>query len=308
MSRSRRPAERPSNPDKLLWPEAGFTKQDYWDYVSRVGDRMLLHLSERPLTFVRHPAGVGKQGFFQKDLPEHAPAWIHRFEHWSEDSKRTIRYPVARDLDDLRWMANMAAVELHPGWARIDRPDRPDRFAIDIDPGDDPDLLIPATRWLKEVLDALGLDSMVKTSGKRGLHVYVPIERRYDFSEVRAFGLALARACAASHRRELTVEMRKARRKGRLLLDWSRNGTSQTVVGAYSPRTNPLGTVSTPLDWDEVTVGLDPTAFTLATVPDRGDPWADPPGPQRIETARSALADMGFEAVDRSPRSSAPIE
>jgi bifunctional non-homologous end joining protein LigD len=297
-----------SNPDKVLWPEAGFTKQDLWDYVERAADRLLPHLAERPLTLKRYPSGVHRQGFFQKDLPDHAPAGIARFTAWSEASRRDVAYAVAGDVEDLRWFAQMNTVELHPWFSRVDRPDRPDLLGFDLDPGAPTQSVVDAARWLREVLDALGLDSMVKTSGKRGLHVYVPVERRYGFGELRAFGLAVARAVAARHPDRLTVEMRKANRGDRLLLDWSRVGPGQTLVAAWSPRAHPAGTVSTPLRWDEVTSGLDPTAFTLATALDRDDPWAAPPPFQRIERARAALAEQGFDAEDLSPRSSRTVE
>lgn len=290
---SRRPTE-PSKPDKLLWPDAGFSKRDLWEYLAAVGERMLPWFADRPLTLLRHPDGITASGFFQKDLPRHAPDDLDRYDTTVDGGERPVSYLVPHTVADLQWAGNAGAVELHPGSARVDRIDRPDLCTLDLDPGDDPDLVVPAARWLHEILEVLGLESMVKTSGKRGLHVALPLERRYPYDQVRAFGRGIAAACAASHPKELTTEMRKARRGGRLLLDWSRNGTWQTVVGAYSPRIHPAGTVSAPLSWDEVTDDLDPTTLTLTTVPDRGDPWADRPGPQRIETAQHALVDQGY--------------
>jgi bifunctional non-homologous end joining protein LigD len=297
-----------SSPDKVLWPDPGYTKQDLWDYLTGIAPRLLPQVLDRPLTLKRYPDGLaGDQSFFQKDLPKHAPAALDRFCQWSESSKREVCYLVAGDVGALRWAAQFSALELHPWLARRDRPDRPDTLMFDLDPEEDPAEACAAAHHLKAVLDALELPSMVKTSGKRGLHVVVPIERRYTTAEVRGFGLAVARATAARSPAELTVEMRKARRRGRLLLDWSRNGASQTVVAAWSPRAHPAGTVSVPLDWAEVEPGLDPTAFTLTTAPDRPDSWADPPPPQRIEQARDALADAGYPSEDASPRSTRPF-
>jgi bifunctional non-homologous end joining protein LigD len=293
----------PSSPDKLLWPEAGFTKRDLWEYVTAIASRLLPQLAERPLTLKRYPNGVEGQSFFQKNLPDSAPAHLERFAQWSESSKREVHYLVVRSVEDLQWTANMAALELHPWTSRTDLPDRADQLMFDLDPGDPSQSVVTAAHQLKDILDALGLASMVKTSGKRGLHVIVPIERRYEPAEVRGLGLAVARATAACDPTALTVEMRKAKRGDRLLLDWSRNGAAQTVVAAWSPRAHPAGTVSMPLGWDEVDDGLDPTRFTLATAAERDDAWADAPRPQRLEHARAALTEQGFDCADVSPRS-----
>jgi bifunctional non-homologous end joining protein LigD len=307
-------ARGPSSPDKLLWPEAGVTKQDLWSYYTAAADRLLPHLADRPLTLKRFPDGVHGQGFFQKNLPDSAPEHLGRFVTHAESSKRDVTYPVARTVEDLQWCAQVAALELHPWFSRIDLPERPDTLAFDLDPSDDgPDEAadrVPAATaalWLREVLDGLGLAGRVKTSGKRGLHVYVPIERRYSFEEVRGFGLGVARCCAAVHPDDLTVEMRKARRGGKLLLDWSRNGPAQTLVAAWSPRATPRATVSMPLDWGEVTDALDPGRFTVRTALDRGDRWAAQPAPQRLERARATLQAGGYDCADRNPRGTAPF-
>jgi bifunctional non-homologous end joining protein LigD len=297
-----------SSPDKVLWPQTGATKQDLWDYYTAVADRLLPQVAGRPLTLKRFPDGLeGDQSFFQKDLPKWAPATLDRYCQWSESSKREVCYLVARDVAALQWTAQFAAIELHPWLATVDRPDRPDTLMFDLDPGEASIPVARAARLLKEVLDVLGLAAMVKTSGKRGLHVVVPIERRYTTEQARGFGLAVARATASRHPDLLTVEMRKARREGRLLLDWSRNGASQTVVAAWSPRAHPAATVSMPLAWDEVDDDLDPTTFTIRTALDRPDHWRQPLAPQRIERARAALSEQGFPSDDAHPRSSRPF-
>jgi bifunctional non-homologous end joining protein LigD len=298
----------PSSPDKQLWPQAGLTKQDLWDYYERIADRLLPQLSERPLTLKRFPDGLEGQGFFQKNLPAGTPADLPRFAAWAESSQRTVTYAVVRDVEHLQWCAQVAALELHPWFARTDRPERPDTLAFDLDPASRAAAPVAAAaRWLGAVLDDLGLSSLVKTSGKRGLHIYVPLERRYGFDEVRGLGLAVARCCAAAHPDALTVEMRKAQRGDRLLLDWSRNGPAQTLVAAWSPRATAGATVSAPLHWDEVTDDLDPGVFTLRTAPERPDPWAAPPAPQRLERARRRLEAAGYDCADRDPRSGGPF-
>lgn len=289
-----------SNPDKRLWPQ--FTKADLWDYYSQVADRMLPHVAGRPLTFKRFPDGVDGEGFIQKNLPASAPEHVGRFRDWSESSRREVTYAIASSVEDLQWLAQMAALEVHPWFSRTDRAERADLLAFDLDPSDPSQSVVQAAHWLREVLDTLDLVALVKTSGKRGLHLYVPVERRYTFSELRGFALAVSRACADRHPGALTVEMRKADRGGRLLLDWSRNGRAQTLVAPWSPRATQAATVSVPLDWSEVGRDLDVGAFTLATVRDRGDPWTNSPPPQRLERARHALAAAGYPSEDVSPR------
>lgn len=291
-----------SSADKVLWPEPGFTKRDLAEYYRAVAGRMLPHVQGRPLTLLRANAGITGERFLQKNLPDSAPASVARFEVWTETSNRTVAYALADDAEDLAYFANQNAVELHPWFSRIDKPDRADAVAFDLDPTDGRVSLAWAAQQVRAVLDELGLHGLVKTSGKRGLHIYVPVERRYDFSTLRGFGLAVSRMTAARHPHDLTVEMRKADRGDRLLLDWSRAGRAQTLAAPWSPRAHPAGTVSMPLTWDEVTPDLDPTAFTLATAIDRPDHWADMPSGQRLERAIAALTDAGFPLEDRSPR------
>lgn len=292
-----------TSPDKVLWPEPGLTKQDLWDYMTAAAPRLLPQVADRPITLKRYPDGLEGESFFQKALPKSAPAELDRYCQWTESSQREVCYLLARSVDDLRWTAQNAALELHVWLSRVDRPGRPDAVMLDLDPAEGSMSAVEAALIVREVLDGLGLEALVKTSGKRGLHVLVPIERRYSTGDVRGFGLALARATAARAPEGLTVEMRKARRDGRLLLDWSRNGGAQTIVAAWSPRAHPAATVSMPLTWDEVDDSLDPTDFTLRTALERPDAWASPPAPQRIERARKALEEQGFPSEDLSPRS-----
>lgn len=294
-----------TSPGRVLWPDPGVTKRELADYLLAVADRLLPHLADRPLTLKRFPRGVGAQGFFQKNLGEGAPEDLDRYRVWTPTSDRYVTYPVVQRPGDLEWLAQQAALELHPMLVRTDRPERPDTLVFDLDPPEGTaGVGAPrAARWLREVLEDLGLRSLVKTSGKRGLHVYVPVERRYDHPTLRGFGLGVASCCAAAHPGELTVEMSKAERHGRLLLDWSRNGPAQTSVAAWSPRPTPEATVSMPLRWDEVTDDLDPRAYTVRTAVAREDAWGGPPPPQRIERALATLRSAGYDCADRDPRS-----
>ena len=296
-----------SSADKVLWPEVGLTKQDLFDYVHAAADRLLPQVAARPLSLKRFPKGVDGPGFFQKDLPDHAPPSIGRFETWAASSTkskggREVTYAVVDDVEGLAWLAQQNAIELHPALIRLDRADRADQIVFDVDPGERPVPPARVARWTRDVLLEVGLDDpLVKTSGGRGLHVIIPIERRYDAELLRPLTLALSRMVADRHPDELTVEMRKDARGGRTLVDWSRGGGS-TLIAAWSPRGHPRATVATPLTWDEVTDDLDPTAFTLPTVLDRPDPWTDGWRPQRLERAVTAVRDAGYELVDASPR------
>ncbi len=291
-----------SSPDKLLWPQAGITKADLWDYYTAASDRLLTAVAQRPLTLKRHPAGIERSGFFQKNLGKDAPDDLGRFTTWSESSEREVTYLVATGLAELRWAAQMAVVELHAWLSRTDRPDRPDMLLFDLDPSSADQSVAQAAWWLRELLDDLGLPARVKSSGKRGLHVIVRVERRYRFDELRGFTLAAARCLADRHPGDLTVEMRKADRRGRLLIDWSRLGQGQHAVAAWSPRATPAATVSAPLVWDEVDAAFDPSSITVRTALERPDHWRDPAPAQRIEHARSQLERWGYEPIDRSPR------
>lgn len=291
-----------SSPDKLLWPDAGVTKADLWDYYTAVSDRLLAAIDQRPLTLARHPSGIARSGFIQKNLGDDAPDDLARFTTWSQSSNRDVSYLVAASLRELQWAAQMAVIELHAWLSRTDRPDRPDTLMFDLDPSSADQSVPQAALWLRELLDDLGLPARVKTSGKRGLHVVVRVQRRYSFTELRAFALAASRCLADRHPDDLTVEMRKADRHDRLLLDWSRHGPGQHTVAAWSPRVTPEASVSAPLLWDEVTEELDPSQITVRNVLERSDHWQETVAAQRIESARDQLARWGYEAVDRSPR------
>jgi bifunctional non-homologous end joining protein LigD len=295
-------AVRLSSPDKVLWPDVGLTKQDLWDYLHAAGDRLLPHLRDRPLSVRRFPRGVGSQGFFQKDLPGHAPPTIRRWRHWADSADREVAYALVDDVDGLGWFAQQNTIEFHPAIARVQHPDRPDLLVLDIDPGERQLPVARVARWTREVLHELGLDPQVTTTGGRGLHVRVPIEPTPGL-ELRPLTLAIARMVADRHPDDLTVEMRKAGRGGRTLLDWSRSMPGATLIAPWSPRASPVASVATPLQWDEVVDALDPHAFTITTVLDRPDPWAvDAPAPAALGPTRDAVVAAGYDLVDASPR------
>jgi DNA ligase D len=292
-----------THPDKVLWPERGLTKADLASYYEAAADRLLPQISDRPVTLKRFNNGADGEGFFQKNVPKGTPPAVQRFDTWTEASGRNVAYALINNVEALRWCAQSNALELHPWFSRVDEPDHPDICAFDLDPWAPEQDVGEAARDVRASLHDLGLDALVKTSGKRGLHVYVPIERRYGIDDLRAFTLGVARMVAERHPDRYTVEMRKVDRGGRLLIDWSRAGGAQTLVAAWSPRATPQATVSTPLSWDELDAGVDPTTLTIPTVLERPDPWSDDPvRPQRLEGPAAALREAGVDLEVISPR------
>jgi len=255
-----------TRPDKLLWPSIGVTKQAYVDYLGAVADRMIPWLRDRPLSLVRAPDGVDGQRYFQKNTPSHAPSWIKTVTIPAPSANRDVAYTVCNDADTLAWLGNQAALELHPAPVRRDKLDRPDLFVVDIDPPDDAfDAAVEAAHLMLEILDDLGLETLVKTTGGKGLHVVVPIVRSVAPERLRHAATRLAELAIDRRPDLVTAEFRKAKRQGRVMLDPSRNGPGATLVAPYSPRARPDGTVSFPVMPKDL-AKITPADFTLATV------------------------------------------
>ena len=254
-----------SKPNKELWP--GITKQAYANYLQAVSGEMLPWLHERPLTMVRAPDGVGGERYYQKAAPTYAPAWVKTTRIPAPSAKRDVDYVVCQDLPTLRWLGNQAVLEFHPAPVRRDRLDRPDLLVFDIDPPEDEfEMAVEAAFLVLEVLDDLGLPTGIKTTGGKGLHVVVPIERRVDQSALRG-AVARLTAIVVERRPDLVTDaFRKVRREGRVMLDPSRNGTGATIVALYSPRARPDATVSFPIAAEELG-SVSPGEFTIQTVP-----------------------------------------
>jgi len=255
-----------SRPDKQLW--VGVTKQDYADYLQAVSGDMLPWLHDRPLTMVRAPDGVGGERYYQKAAPTYAPAWVRTTRIPAPSAKRDVDYVVCQDLPTLRWLGNQAVVEFHPAPVRRDRLDRPDLLVVDIDPPDDDafEMAVEVALLVLEVLDDFGMPFGVKTTGGKGLHVVVPIERRVDQNELRAAANRLTEIVIERRPDLVTDAFRKAKRGGRVMLDPSRNGTGATIVALYSPRARPDATVSFPVAPEELGE-VSPADFTVGTVP-----------------------------------------
>lgn len=266
-----------SKPDKQLWPDVPVTKQDYADYLRTVADDMLAWLRDRPLTMVRGPDGVSGKRYFQKAVSSYAPAWIRTVRIPAPSAERDVDYVVCQDLPTLLWLGNQAVLEFHAAPVRRDRLDRPDLMVLDIDPPDGAfEMAVEVVLLVLEVLEDLGSPAGVKTTGGKGLHVVVPIERRVD-QEMLKRGVARLTSIVVGRRPDLVTDaFRKAKRGGRVMVDPSRNGTGATIVAPYSPRARSDATVSFPVVPEELH-RVSPGDFTLRTVPG----LLDRPGPAR---------------------------
>ena len=264
-----------SNLDKVMYPAAGFTKGQVIDYYTRVAPALLPHLRDRPLTLKRYPNGVNGQFFYEKRCPSHAPGWVRR------EQVEKIEYCICDDLPTLVWLANLADLELHPSLSLADDIDRPTVMAFDLDPGEPAGLAqcCEVAFILRDALAQLRLESFVKTSGSKGIQVYVPLNVDgvdYDHG-TKALSHALARHLEAQHPKLIVSQQKKELRRGKVLIDWSQNDEHKTTVCVYSLRARERPTVSTPLGWEELD---DPEALVfeaadvLERIEERGDLFA----------------------------------
>jgi bifunctional non-homologous end joining protein LigD len=264
-----------SNLDKPFWPDEGITKGDLLAYYRDVASVVVPHLEDRPFTMKRYPDGAYGKFFFQKDAPTHMPDWIPTVElmvstREKPRQRKKIRAPLVNDELALLWMVNMGCIDLNTWYSRVDKPDRPDFVLFDLDPSDDVGFkeTVQVALLVKQVLDTLELDSVVKTSGSDGIHVLVPITRRHTYDETREFAEIVASALARTHRGLVTTEWTRAKRRG-VLIDSNQNGEGKTIASVYSVRPREGAPVSTPLRWDEVNEKLDPREFTMDVVRSR---------------------------------------
>ena len=268
-----------TNLRKPFWPERGITKGDLLQYYADVAPVLLPHIRDRAMVMKRYPHGASGDFFFMKRAPSPRPDWIRTcaIDHGSSN---VIDFPVIDDLPSLLWVINLGCIDLNQWYARCDDVDRPDYLHFDLDPGEGAAFaqVSEAALILHEALEALRMKALVKTSGSKGLHVYIPIVRGPGQKAVWTFAKALAMELAARHPRLLTAEYRVAKRpRGRVLVDYNQNAWGRTLASIYSVRPRPLATVSTPLTWDEVAAGATIEEFRLDNVRERiaevGDLW-----------------------------------
>ena len=266
-----------TNLDKVLYPEAGFTKGQVIDYYTRAAPWVLPHLQGRALTLKRYPNGVESGHFYEKQKPSHAPEWVRS--EAIQAGERTIDFVLCDEVATLVWLANLADLELHPSLALARDPDEPTVLAFDLDPGPPAGIseCCEVAHLLREALSELGLQSFAKTSGSKGMQLYAPLNTEVTYDDTKPFAHGLARLLESQHKDLIVSVMKKTLRPGKVFIDWSQNDRHKTTVGVYSLRARERPTVSTPLLWDELD---DPAALSfdsadvLARLDEHGDVFA----------------------------------
>jgi bifunctional non-homologous end joining protein LigD len=243
-----------SNLDKVLYPKVGFTKGQVIDYYTRVAPVVLPHLHGRPLTLKRYPNGVEGQFFYEKNCPSHRPEWVPTKPIYSRRNKSEVNYCIVEERATLVWLANLADLELHPSLSLAEEIKRPTAMAFDLDPGA-PATIVECAQvalWLREVFGALGLELYPKTSGSKGMQVYVPLNTDVTYDDTKPFARGIAQMLEKQHKELVVSQMKKELRRGKVFVDWSQNDEHKTTVCVYSLRAKERPTASTPLTWDEV--------------------------------------------------------
>jgi len=269
-----------THPDKILYPEQGITKLELASYYKSIADWILPHLVDRPLVLVRCPEGQGKECFFQKHPRVGTPENLRLFP--IKEKTKTEPYVIADNIEGLISLAQIGALEIHIWGSRADRIEQPDRLIFDLDP--DPEVpwnfVVQSARQVRQFLQDLGLESFLKTTGGKGLHLVVPIDRRHDWNEVKPFCESVAKLIAKADPEHYTSNMSKAARHGRIYIDYLRNGRGATSVAPYSTRAKTGAPVSVPLAWEELTARIHSDQFNIRNLPKRlaslkRDPWED---------------------------------
>ena len=247
-----------TNLEKVLYPETGFTKGQVIDYYARIAPVLVPQLAGRPLTLKRYPEGVDKEFFFEKNATQYRPDWIKTAPIWSEGNRRTVNYLLADDLPTLLWIANLASIELHPSLSLARKIEQPTVIAFDLDPGPPANIIecCQVAVWLRDIFEHLGLRSFPKTSGSKGLQIYVPMNTPTTYDATKPFAHALAGLLEDEHPELVLSDMSKQRRANKVFVDWSQNDQHKTTIAVYSLRARPHPTVSTPVTWEEVEEAL----------------------------------------------------
>jgi bifunctional non-homologous end joining protein LigD len=288
-----------SSLDKVFFPDAGLTKGDVIDYYRRIAGTMIPHTRGRPVTMHRYPDGIDGKDFYQKEVPNYFPGWITRVSvPVEEEGGEEQPQVVCDDAATLVYLANQASIPIHVWLSCVDNLDHPDKMIFDLDPPGDFETVRRGAKALREMLEEVGLVPFVMTTGSRGLHVVVPLDRRADFDTTRKFARDLAQVLVRREPERYTVEMSKKERGDRLFLDYLRNSYAQHGVAPYSVRALPGAPVATPLDWHELSdKELDSQSYTIQNIfrrlGQKEDPWKDFRDHARsIEEARDELDQM----------------
>ncbi len=285
-----------THPDKVLFPDDGITKGDLAAYYEAVAPVLLPHIKNRPVTMERYPAGIGKKGFWQKDVSKGFPDWLERVEVPKKDG--VVHHPLITDARSLMWVVNQNTITPHVWTSRAPHLLQPDIVVFDLDPPDTrkPEMLRAAAVGLRDLLEELGLASWIKTTGSKGFHICVPLDGKTDKGKAAGFAHAVGRLLVERHPKELTLEFYKDDRAGRILVDTGRNDYSATFAAAYAVRPRRGAPVSAPCTWDEAITGeVGPQTLTLRNMPARvaalGDLWADMR--RRRRSLAPAIAKLG---------------
>lgn len=304
-----------SNLQKVLYPAAGFTKAQVIDYFVRVAPVLLPHLQGRPLTLKRYPEGVDGEFFYEKSCPRHRPEWVNTAPIWSEGRNDYIHFCLAQDIPTLVWAANLADLELHTSLSLAQKIEQPTMMVFDLDPGEPASIVqcCQVAIWLRGIFGKLGLKLYPKTSGSKGLQIYIPLNTPVTYEQTKPFAHAIARLLESEHPELVVSDMKKTLRLGKVLVDWSQNDQHKTTVNVYSLRAKQRPTVSTPVTWEEVEQCLkkkDPAllVFESHQVLERVAKLGDLFEPVLKEKQKlPQLAELGMGApVERKGRKQAP--
>ncbi len=266
-----------TNLDKVYWPKEGYTKSDLLKYYQSMAEAILPYLKDRPESLNRHPHGIDGESFYQKNVEKH-PDWAKTFEDKSEEGK-TVHYLLCQDKATLAYMANLGCIEINPWNSRIQKPDNPDFLIIDLDPeAIGFEKVVEAAQVVRRVLEKIGATGHPKTSGKTGIHIYIPLGAKYDYEQCRQFGQLIATVAHQNAPDFTSIERKPAKRQKKVYLDYLQNSRGQTLAAPYSIRPVEGAWASTPLKWEEVTKKLHPSQFTMKNLQQRvdkvGDLWA----------------------------------
>ena len=258
-----------TNPDKLFFPDDGFTKKDIISYYFLMADYILPYIKNRPFVMKRYPEGIEAEAFYQKEIPSYAPEWIKRVSIYHDDKSKTVNYPVITDTNSLLWLVNQGALELHSWLSKVDKLENPDIMIIDLDPQPPATFLdcLRVATLIRTALLELGLDAWPKTSGSTGIHLFIPINTQYSFRETTLAAKNLFQVIQQVYPQKVTLEHIIAKRTGKIYLDYLQNSRGRTMAFPYSIRPHIGAPVSTPLLWSEVEEGLiNPEGFNIKTI------------------------------------------
>ena len=268
-----------TNRNKVYFPDEGITKGEIIDYYRKISKFILPYLKNRPESLNRHPNGIAKPGFYQKDMDtDQIPDWLHTEKQYSKSNEEYLDYLICDNEAALVYIANLGCIEINPWHSTFDKPDYPDYMIMDLDPGNIGfGEVVRTALKIRDICIEIGIDTYCKTSGATGLHVYIPLRKRYTYDEIKLFGELLATAVQQQLPDTTSVERTVSKRSDKIYIDFLQNRKGQTIASVYSVRPKSGATVSTPLEWTEVTEELDPKKFTIYTIFDRlkekGDLW-----------------------------------